>query len=151
EGKDGDDPTVLVKIVNSTAGFPVQLVYSTPGPAFGPLGTARGSLPRPDILVTHSRWDVYLPAEMSYGRPSTNLDVATAGDLVAKDALTRQLTRADGERAAPALDPLRISVPNVGIHYAFEKLYANQSDQDAWVVVPYASAAGAVLGRVASA
>ena len=152
EDKPGEEPTVLIKIINSTAGFPVQLVYATQGPAFGSLGRARGSLPRPDILVTHSHWDVYVPAEMSYGRPATNLDVVEAGDVVSRDALARQLMRADGDRGAPpALDPLRISVPAAGVHYSFEKLYANQSDREAWIALPYASAAGAVAGRIASA
>ena len=152
EGKDGDDSTVLIKIINSTASFPVRLVYATQGPGFGSLGSARGSLPRPDILVTHSRWDVYVPAEMSYARPSTNLDVVKAGDVVSRDAMARQLARADGERgASPALDPLHISVPTAGVHYAFEKLYANQSDRDAWIALPYASPAGAVAGRLTSA
>lgn len=152
EDTSGDERTVLIKIINSTAGFPVQLVYATQGPGFGSLGRARGSLPRPDILVTHSRWDVYVPAEMSYGRPATNLDLIEAGDVVSREDVARQLTRADGDRGAiQAIDPLRISVPTAGVHYAFEKLYANQSDQEAWIALPYASAAGAVVGRLASA
>jgi hypothetical protein len=32
----------------------------------------------------------------------------------------------------------------------FENLYANQSDQEAWISVPYASAVGTWVGRVAS-
>lgn len=149
---EGDDRTVLIKIINSTAGFPVQLVYATQGPGFGSLGRLQGTLPLPDTLVTHSRWDVYVPAEMSYGRPSTNLEVLDAGDVVTRDALAQKLARADGERGTPqALDPLRISVPTAGVHYAFHKLYANQSDRDAWIAIPYASPAGAVGGRVLSA
>jgi hypothetical protein len=86
---------------------------------------------------------------MSYARPRTNLDVVTAGAVVSKDAMTRQLARADSDRAAPQLlDPLRIEVPKAGIHYAFEKLYANQADQDAWIALPYASTGGALLGRL---
>ena len=148
----GGERTVLIKIINSTAGFPVQLVYATQGPAFRGLGRARGSLPRPDILVTYSRWDLYVPAEMSYGRPATNLDVVEAGDAVSRDELARQLTHARDDRGGPpALDPLRINVPTAGVHYAFEKLYANQSDQEAWIALPYASAAGAAVGRLTSA
>ncbi len=33
------------------------------------------------------------------------------------------------------------------MHYAFEKLYANQSGQEAWFELPYASPAGALLGH----
>jgi hypothetical protein len=140
---------VLIKIIHSTAGFPVQLVYATQGASFGSLGSASGSLARPDILVTHSRWDVYVPAEMSYATPRTNLDVVTAGAAVTREAMAQKLARAEGDRPAPQLlDPLRISVPTAGIHYAFEKLYANQSDQDAWIALPYASSGGAVIGRL---
>jgi len=152
EGKAGDDPTVLIKIVNSTAGFPVQIVYATEGPGFSSLGKARGSLPRPDILVTQSRWDVYVPDGMSYGRPTTNMDVVKAGEGVSREVMARQLARADGDgKTSHGLDPLRISVPTAGVHYAFEKLYANQSDRDAWIALPYASTAGAVMGRLTSA
>jgi len=155
EGKNGEDRTVLIKIVNSTAGFPVHLVYATQGPRFGGVGSARGSLPRLDILVTHSRWEVYVPADMSYGKPSTNMDVVKAGGAVTREsmeAMARQLTGAESESKSPqGLDPLRISVPTAGVHYAFEKLYANQPEQDAWIALPYASATGAVVGGFTSA
>jgi len=35
---------------------------------------------------------------------------------------------------------LLITVPTSGAHYAFKKLYANQSDEPAWFEVPYRSA-----------
>jgi hypothetical protein len=149
EGKDGDE--VLVKILNSAAPFPVRLVYATPGPGIGRLGRIRGLLPQPDILMTHTRWDVYVPADMSYGSPSTNLDVVADGELVSRDAMGRQLARAEAGRAEPAaLDSPRISVPATGVHYGFEKLYANQSGQTAWFALSYASPAGAAAGRVTS-
>jgi hypothetical protein len=143
----GDDRTVLVKIVSSTAGFPVQIVYAVQGSGLGSLGSARGSLPQPDILVTHSRWDVYLPAGMSYGRPSTNMDVVGTGEAVSREDMARKLVRADGDRPG-VLDPLRISVPTAGVHFAFEKLYANQADREAWISLPYASTAGTAVGRL---
>jgi hypothetical protein len=49
-----------------------------------------------------------------------------------------------------AVEPLRIAVPTSGIHYAFEKLYANQGDETAWFALAYASGAGATAGRVMS-
>jgi hypothetical protein len=145
----GQDRTVLVKIVNSTAGFPVQIVYAVQGSGFRSLGSARGSLPRPDVLVTHSRWDVYVPAGMSYARPSSNMDVVGAGESVSREDMARKLARADAEGDRPQiLDPLRISVPTAGVHFAFEKLYANQADHEAWISLPYASTAGTVAGRL---
>ena len=152
EGKKGEDPTVLVKIIHSTAGFPVQVVYATEGSPLGGLGRARGVLPRPDILVTQTHWDVYVPAEMSWSSPSTNMNVVGAAARVTRDTMAGQLARTDGADAAvQALDPLRISVPAAGVHYAFEKLYANQAEHDTWIAIPYASGWGAASGRVASA
>jgi hypothetical protein len=147
-----DDRTVLVKIVSSTAGFPVQLVYAVQGPGLGSLGSARGSLPEPDILVTHSRWDVYLPAGMSYAAPSTNMDVLATGEAISREGMARKLVGADADGQRPQLlDPLRINVPAAGVHFAFEKLYANQADHEAWIALPYASRAGAVAGRLTAA
>lgn len=146
KGKDGQE-NVLVKILSSTEGFPVQLVYASQGPALGGLGSARGALPRPDILVTESRWDVYVPAGMSYGAPRTNMELTVADAAVTGDAIAREMA---GEEA-PGAGSLRITVPASGRRFAFEKLYANQSGQDAWIALPYASAGGALLGRISSA
>ena len=148
----GEGRTVLLKIVHSTEGFPVRLVYASEGSSFGGLGVARGSLPRPDILVTHTRWDVYLPDGMSYRTASTNMDRVASGERLGRDAIAEQLAGvADESRAAQSLDPLRITVPTAGVHYAFEKLYANQAGRDAWFALPYASTTGSVVGSVASA
>ena len=144
-----DERTVLVKIVSSTAGFPVQVVYAVQGSGLGSLGSARGSLPQPDILVTHSRWDVYLPAGMSYGTPSTNMDLVGTGEAISREDMARELAGGDALGQRPQiLDPLRISVPTAGVHFAFEKLYANQADHEAWIALPYASRAGTVVGRL---
>ncbi len=42
---------------------------------------------------------------------------------------------------------MRLTVPTAGVHFGFEKLYANQSDQEAWFELPYASPSGAILGQ----
>jgi hypothetical protein len=139
---------VLIKIINSTRAFDVRLIYATNGDKIGRLGTIEGALPTPDILVTQSRWDVFLPEEMSYGSPSTNMELAQDRSLVSRKEIQGEL--AGLEEAAvvqQAIRPLRISVPTAGVHYAFEKLYANQAGQDAWFRLPYASAGGAVLGQ----
>jgi hypothetical protein len=54
----------------------------------------------------------------------------------------------DSAGSRQALEPLYINVPTSGIHYAFEKLYANQSGQEAWFSIGYATARGAFLGQV---
>jgi len=151
EAEDEDGTAVLLKIIHSTNAFPVQLVYATRLSPLGSLGTAEARLARPDILVTRTRWDVYLPDELSYAVPSTNLEPASGAERVTGEALQAELQAAADGPARQVLDPLRISVPTSGIHYAFEKLYANQSDHDAWVAIPYATRSGSLLGRLASA
>ncbi len=150
---DGDDEeetsSVLIKILNSTRGFPVQIVYATEGDGIRRLGKVAAALPRPDILVTESRWDAFLPAEMRYGAPSTNMDIVRVGAPVSASELEAEFAKlGDAAGAQQALEPLRITVPTSGVHYAFEKLYANQSDHDAWFSVPYASAGGAFTGQL---
>jgi len=143
---DGEDGTsVLLKIVNSTRGFPVQLIYATRGSKVRGLGTVEGRLPIPDILVTQSRWDVFLPADMRYREPSTNMDLVTAGEMVSGGRVESAMA-GDLEAAAQVIEPLRIAVPTAGIHYAFEKLYANQAQQEAGFSISYASASGARMG-----
>ena len=60
-------------------GFPVELIYAIPGSKIRGLGSVRAVLPRPDILVTESIWNVFLPAAMSYREPTSNMEILTAG------------------------------------------------------------------------
>ena len=129
----------------------MQLIYATAGKRIGRLGTIESALPIPDILVTHSRWDVFLPEGMAYGSPSTNMEIVGRRDHVSREALQAELARLeDAAVVHQAIRPLRITVPASGIRFAFEKLYANQRDQRAWFELPYASASGAALGQSAS-
>jgi hypothetical protein len=148
EESNGGNQGVLIKILNSTQGFPVQIVYATPGSRIRTLGRLRASLPQPDILVTRSRWDVFLPAEMRYGAPRSNMDVVRAGELVAAQEMNARLKELEDSASKQVLEPLYINVPTSGLHYAFEKLYANQSGQEAWFSIGYATARGALLGQM---
>ena len=140
--------SVLLKIVNSTRGFPVHLIYATPGSKIRGLGSVEGILPRPEILVTQSRWDVYLPAEMRYGEPTSNMDPVTLGNYVSASEVQARMDegQGDGQANNQVIEPLKISVPTAGIHYAFEKLYANQGDEEAWFRLSYATETGARVG-----
>lgn len=53
---------VLIKMINSATPFPVELVYATRGDAIHNFGRISGSLPRPDMIVTRTAWDVCVPA-----------------------------------------------------------------------------------------
>lgn len=151
EGDEGAGRTFLIKIIHSTQGFPVSLVYATRGGTVGRLGSIEATLPRPDILVTQSRWDVYLPDRLRYGSPSTNMELALAGNRVSSAEMDGELARLEQSVGGQkALEPLRITVPTSGVHYTFEKLYANQFDRQAWFSLPYASTGGAVAGQTAN-
>lgn len=124
---------VLIKMINSADGFPVELVYATKLDAVGSIGTISSRLPRPDMVVTNTRWDVFLPAGLRYKQPETNMELITAGAEVQREAMEQSVGGADKQM----VQPLRIAVPTVGVHYAFEKLYANQSAEDARFSIAY--------------
>ncbi|HXV65270.1 MAG TPA: hypothetical protein VEK15_31535, partial [Vicinamibacteria bacterium] len=135
---------VLVPIPSSSTSFPVDIIYATAGSRFGSLGRAGGSLARADILMTRVKWDVFLPPDYDYGAPRTNMKLVAAGDVVTAEEMKPGL-----EASTPQAPPT-IEVPAVGLHYGFEKLYANQSEDDAWFRIAYATGSGALLGQVLS-
>ena len=136
----------LVKIIHSTRDFPVEMIFETPAPPISGLGTVTGDLPLPEILVTHSRWDIFVPEGVQYGQPRGNLDLLVAGRSVAGEEMAQVAGMEAGERTQD-MGPLRIQVPTAGIHFAFEKLYANRSKDLAGFRLPYASGLGHTLGQ----
>ena len=150
EGREGiEGPEILIKVINSIEGFPVELVYATPLPEMGGLGRVRAHLPQPDMIVTSTRWDIFLPENFRYGNPDSNMALAAiAGGGTAELVRKRLEGLDDSLRAQQPNHPLRIKVPATGVHFSFEKLYANQGDQAAAFSIPYSSAAGARLGQI---
>ena len=147
-GSSGHAPEILIKVINSVEGFPVELIYATPVSAMGRLGRVSATLPRPDMVVTRSRWDLYLPDRFRYGTATTNMDVVANGQQMNQQAMQAEMDAVNrGSFAPQQLRPLHIEVPSSGIHYAFEKLYANQSEEDASFSIPYASDLGVALGQ----
>ena len=138
---------ILIKIINSAEGFPVELIYATPVAKIESLGKVKGFLPRPDIGVTHSRWEVYLPDGFRYGNPHSNMEILES---------RVPIDRVSGQDGAIGLksqefslrEPLKIDVPTAGIRYAFKKLYANRSDEEAGFEIVYASVGGTRLSWV---
>jgi hypothetical protein len=141
------EPIVLIKIVTSTDGFPVELVYEMPVDSIGALGRIEGRLPNPDMVVTHSTWDVYLPAGLQYGEPSSNMEQRSAPTTESVADVKNALTTS---RQNAALAPLRIEVPTEGVRYSFGKLYANRASEPAEFSLSYSSHGGAWLARLAS-
>lgn len=136
----GGAPSVLIKIINSASGFPVELIYATRTDEIAGLGTFSGSLPRPDTVVTHTVWDVYVPEWLTYRQPQSNMELVEAGVPVSgseiKDVSKPETTT--GQNAAA----LRITVPTSGVRYQFRKLYANQADNPPQFQLAYASRSG---------
>jgi len=147
EPVEGYDRSVLVKMINSTQGFLVEMVYATKVAAQGSMGSVSGRLPRPDMVVTHSRWDLYLPTGFRYQDPDTNMDLVTRGMLVGRDAMQQSVGQMSSRKQqVPGQTPLHLTVPAQGRQFSFEKLYANQPPEGAYFSIRYTSAAG---GRLA--
>ncbi len=144
-----DGSAVLIKMINSASGFPVEIVYATRVDAMGFMGTLSGRLPTPDMVVTHTRWDVYLPAGPTYRIPDSTLDPVINGRFVNGSEMGQQ-AMVRNVKGAGFGEPLRISVPSQGVHYAFEKLYANQSPRAATFSLGYASVESSRLGLALS-
>lgn len=136
---------VLVKVINSAQGFDVKMVYKTKVDEIGSLGAVRAALPRPDMVVTHTRWDVFLPDGLTYRAPESNMDLVLEGRTVTRG----QLEDALAEKGAS--QPLEVAVPMAGTQFAFEKLYANQSDEEARIQIGYTSGDGEGVASLFSA
>lgn len=145
EGEDGRT-TVLLRLIHSTDGFPVELIYETRVAEIRGLGSLDLALPRPDILVTTTRWNLWLPDGVRYREPASDLEVVAAAQTVGAGEL---------ESAAPDLvarevvEPLRLRVPTTGVKISLEKLYANQRDAPASRVrIAFVEGTGARWGLV---
>ena len=141
---------ILIKMINSAVGFPVEVVYATPVKKMGFQGAVTSYLPRPDMIVTKSRWDVFLPTKNTYKAPTTSMDVVVHGRWANPQEMTKQeqLSTYQKSNLQLAGQPLRITVPTQGIHFAFEKLYANQSADEAEFSIRYVSSDGNRVGVV---
>lgn len=142
--KDNND--VLIKMLNSVSGFPVKVVYATPIKKITMFGTLKHHLPLPDMVVTHTTWDVYLPIGPHYQSVTSNMQTVVSGQLVnpQKHPLNQH---SDNMSTA---QPLNIGVPQQGIKYTFAKLYANQSETMAGFEISYSSTTGNTTSVVLS-
>jgi len=127
---------ILIKMVNSATAFPVEIVYATRGGAMHNFGRIQGSLPRPDMIVTHTNWDVYVPAAPRYGKPTTNMEILAAQVITSVKNTSIELLRGAVANVISG-EPLHIELPTQGLLYRFSKLYANQSQEDAHFTLRY--------------
>jgi hypothetical protein len=131
-----DTKDVLIKMINSATAFPVELVYATRGAAMHNFGRIKSSLPRPDMIVTHTNWDVYVPAAPRYGAPRTNMDIIAAQIITSVQDASVEMLRGAVTNVISG-EPLHIELPTQGLLYRFAKLYANQSAEDAHFTLRY--------------
>ena len=144
-GQDESGRDVLIKMINSSTAFPVELVYATRGAAMNRFGRIVASLPRPDMIVTHSNWDVYVPASPHYGNPASNMEILVTGVMTSMQNATGELLRSRGG-AVISGEPLHIELPTQGVLYRFSKLYANQSEEEAWFSLRYVDRSAGFAG-----
>ncbi len=129
----GGRPEVLIKIRNSEQAFPVQLVYATPVPELRFFGRLKAELPQPDMIATNTELELFLPAELRYGKPKGDMQLNSWGGHVSRDELRESL-------GGPGT--IQVAVPMTGTRMSFSKLYANQGGREVQVAVPYASRRG---------
>ena len=141
---DESAPAVLINIINSSEGFPVELTYATQVSKLGLFGRVDGELPRPDMVVTRSSLQVYLPTGRHYGEPVADMDVTESSVTTPRDAMALE----DADLGTDGR--LRISVPAEGIRFSFEKLYAGQRSASVEFAIPYVSPAGHKVGVLLS-
>ena len=132
-------------MLNSANGFPVEVVYANNIEKMASFGRVGSQLPVPDMIVTNTLWDVYLPADVSYQSLKTNMSVTHHNSQVRPKITTGNLI--NGKDHA---QPLRVQVPSRGTHYQFEKLYANQSKNLATFSLEYSSSLGNRTGQIMS-
>ncbi len=142
---DSGQSAILIKMLNSVTGFPVVVVYATPIDKLGLLGSISSQLPLPDMVVTHSFWDVFLPIGPNYQSIKSNMNTIIEG----RQVNTQQQTTVDSRANMPS-GLLNMKVPKQGIQYSFEKLYANKSDTIAGFEIRYASGSGNQMGMILS-
>ena len=114
-------------------------------PALEDKGDLNLVLPRPDMVVTHSQWDVYLPDDLQYQDPESNMEVSSIGTLESYHAADNDSKSISTQGAA-----IDINVPTQGMHFSFNKLYANQSEKEAYVSFEYASKDAETRGMILS-
>ncbi|MBN2495727.1 MAG: hypothetical protein JXR96_14130 [Deltaproteobacteria bacterium] len=144
---------VLVPLINSDTGFDVEVVYATKIDPMGLAGWIAGELPVPDIVETRSAWDVYLPVELSYGGLDTNMSEKVSGELstaARADFVQAVEGKSAGEQAGRAggVMSLPIDVPRRGVHYSFERLFANRGQERSSFSMHYTTSEASTAGGV---
>lgn len=144
-GSDDGPREVLIKMINSASAFPVELVYATQAATMRTFGKVSGHLPRPDMIVTHTNWDVYVPPSPRYSEPRSNMNILSSHVAASLKEASVDLLRATAGSIVSG-EPLHIELPTQGLRYQFSKLYANQSADDAGFSIRYVHRSANLVG-----
>ncbi len=134
---------ILIKMMNSSQGFSVEIIYASQIATWDKKGNIVATLPRPDIIVTRSIWDVYLPEGIFYQHLETNMDILQEGNIVSREQLQQRFRQPNSKTN----NTLHINVPTQGVHYKFEKLYANTNKEEVGFELAYLSEDAQLWGQ----
>ena len=138
------DQDILIRMLNATSGFPVEVIFATPVESLGVFGQITARLPQPDMVVTQTLWELFLPQGLEYHNIDSNLQTRVTHQFVNPRALAAE-SGADRRH-----QPLRLQVPTQGVRFSFDKLYANQAGDTAYVNISYAAAEASHSGQLIS-
>ncbi|MFK7984812.1 MAG: hypothetical protein AB8I08_02200 [Sandaracinaceae bacterium] len=131
-GSEDGAPTVLINIVSANQAFPVDVVYRTTHAPIGSFGRISAQLPQLDVVVTHSRWEVYLPEGPTYSDVDTSMTLVSRGSSAGSQFAGMVNQTGMG---------VQLEVPSEGVLFVFRKMYAGNSDDVVSFSIPYASGA----------
>ncbi len=134
---EGDAPVILLGVLRSTVPFAVELTYATPVSRMGLLGRLHVQLARPDLVVSHAQWDVYLPADARWSTPSSDLALYDAGGIVSGSIAAF---------SAPSGGGPAIRVPTEAMRFVFDDVYVGRDGEAVTASFPYASGWGVGIG-----
>lgn len=134
-------PEILVTVPRSAEPFLVELTYATPVARVGLLGRLSIALPRPDLLVSHARWEVNLPADARWSTPASALALADQGIYSAAQGGYESFAASSG--AGPV-----IRVPSETMRFVFDDVLVGESGGEVGASFPYASGWGVAIGWI---
>ncbi|MBN8613602.1 MAG: hypothetical protein J0L92_23605, partial [Deltaproteobacteria bacterium] len=136
--EDAAAPVLLLGVIRSAQPFEVQLTYATPVARVHVLGRVHVPLASPDLVVSHARWQVYLPADATWRTPDT--DLTRWGDP--------QLVSGAGIQIASAGIGPAVRVPEQAVYVVFDDVFVGREGREVSATFPYASGVGVGIGAL---
>ncbi|MBF0152748.1 MAG: hypothetical protein HQL64_03285 [Magnetococcales bacterium] len=128
-GQKGD--MVLIRLVNNTKGFPVELIYANRMPPMSISGELGAQMPRPNMVVTQTNWQLFLPSEFHYLTPTGSFTSRHAGpgSFFNRAAVSDDVRSIGPDILKGGGGDLHIQVPAEGYALHLSRLYAHDGDR----------------------